>query len=114
MNSGGLERYRELLGTAEFEQLQKAVRRPLPLAIRVNTLKITVDDARRTWPQWYGWRVQPVPFCDAGWQVTGASIAQTLEHKMGFYYIQDAASMLPVEMMCFGPTWRARWVIAGS
>ena len=97
-----LKHYRDLLDTAEFEQLQQAVQRPLPSAIRINTLKISVDDARRNWPAWYGWQVRPVPFCGAGWQVMGESIAKTLEHKMGFYYIQDAASMLPAEMFDFG------------
>ncbi|MFL7795119.1 MAG: NOL1/NOP2/sun family putative RNA methylase [Anaerolineae bacterium] len=96
-----LERYRDLLDTAEFEQLLQAVLRPLPSAIRINILKIAVGDARRAWPAWYGWQVQPVSFCGAGWQVTGEAIAKTLEHKMGFYYVQDAASMLPVEMFDF-------------
>jgi 16S rRNA (cytosine1407-C5)-methyltransferase len=90
-----------LLSAAEFEQLLQAVQRPLPAAIRINTLKITVDEARCTWPAWYDWQVQPVPFCDTCWQVAGESIAQTLEHKMGFYYIQDAASMMPGEMFSF-------------
>jgi 16S rRNA (cytosine1407-C5)-methyltransferase len=101
MNSGSLDRYRDLLSAAGFEQLLQAVQRPLPSAIRINTLKIDADDALDTWPAWYGWQVQPVAFCEAGWQVTGESIAQTLEHKMGFYYIQDAASMLPAEMFGF-------------
>jgi 16S rRNA (cytosine1407-C5)-methyltransferase len=94
-------RYRDMLSTAEFERLLRAVQRPLPPAIRINTLKIAVDDACRTWPAQYGWQVQPIPFCEAGWQVTGDDVAKTLEHKMGFYYIQDAASMLPGEMFGF-------------
>ena len=101
MDGNPLERYRDFLDIVEFEQLLQAVQRPLPAAIRINTLKITVDKARRNWPAWYDWQVRPVPFCGAGWQVTGESIAQTLEHKMGFYYIQDAASMLPVEIFSF-------------
>jgi len=102
MDDNLLDRYRDLLSAAEFEQLLQAVQRPLPAAIRINTLKATVDEAHHAWPAWYGWQVQPVPFCDAGWQVTGESIAKTLEHKLGFYYIQDAASMLPGEMFSFG------------
>ena len=101
MNPDSLDEYRSFLSAAEFEQLLQAVQRPLPSAVRINTLKIAVDDARCTWPAWYGWQVRPVPFCGAGWQVTGESIAKTLEHKLGFYYIQDAASMLPVEMFSF-------------
>lgn len=101
MSHGSLDRFRSLLSPAEFEQLRQAVQRPLPHAIRINTLKIAIDDACRDWPQWYGWQMRPVVFCDAGWQVSGEPIAQTLEHKMGFLYIQDAASMLPVELFDF-------------
>lgn len=74
--------------------------RPLPPALRVNTLKIDLDTARRTWPAEYGWQVQPVPFCESGWQITGndESLSRTIEHRTGFYYLQDAASMLPAEM----------------
>jgi len=98
-----LERYRHLLSSSEFEQLTNAVERPLPPALRINTLKISLEEARRTWPAWYGWNVQPVPFCPTGWQITdgGEELSRTLEHRMGFYYIQDAASMLPAEMFRF-------------
>jgi 16S rRNA (cytosine1407-C5)-methyltransferase len=96
-----LVRYRDLLSAAEFERLLQAVQRPLPSSIRINTLKIAVEEARRTWPAWYGWQVEPIPYCETGWRVTGGDIAKTLEHKMGFYYIQDAASMLPAEMFGF-------------
>jgi 16S rRNA (cytosine1407-C5)-methyltransferase len=95
-----LEHYRQFLGAAEIARLVEALERPRLPAIRVNTLKIGVEEARRTWPEWYGWTVQPVPFCAAGWQVLAQDqpLGHTLEYDMGFYYIQDAASMLPVEM----------------
>jgi len=41
--------------------------------LRVNTLKIDLDTARATWPIEYGWQVQPVPFCEVGWQISGNS-----------------------------------------
>src|SRR3970040_1416854 len=92
-----LDRYRHLLSPSGLVQLEAALQRPLSPAIRVNTLKIGIEEARRTWPTWYGWNVQPVPFCPTGWQITdgGEALSRTLEHRMGFYYIQDAASMLP-------------------
>jgi len=98
-----LERYRGFLSAAEMARLVEAVQRPLSPALRVNTLKIDVDQARRLWPEWYGWQMRPVPFCAAGWQVVGQhpDLGLTLEHKMGFYYVQDAASMLPVELFHF-------------
>src|SRR5512143_1177075 len=95
-----LDRYRPLLTAEEFARLQDAVACPLPAALRVNTLKIDLDTARATWPIEYGWRVQPVPFCEAGWQISvhEESLSRTTEHRTGFYYLQDAASMLPAEM----------------
>jgi 16S rRNA (cytosine1407-C5)-methyltransferase len=81
-------------------RLVQALQRPLPPALRVNTLKISVDEARRRWPEQYGWEIQAIPFCDSGWQINKHQqpLGKTLEHKMGRYYIQDAASMLPVEL----------------
>jgi 16S rRNA (cytosine1407-C5)-methyltransferase len=99
MTRSTLERYRHLLSPDDFAQLEAATQRPLPPAIRVNTLKIDIETARRSWPEWHGWNVQPVPFCAAGWQIVegGDNLSRTIEHRLGFYYIQDAASMLPAE-----------------
>src|SRR5574341_86690 len=95
-----IERYRPLLPPDEFEQLAAALRQPPPPAIRVNTLKTGVEAARMAWPDWYGWEIEPVPFCEAGWQITAgaANLSRTLEYRMGLYAIQDAASMLPAEL----------------
>jgi len=95
-----LDRYRLLLTAEDFAQLQDTLACPLPSALRVNTLKIDLDTARATWPIEYGWQVQRVPFCEAGWQISGneESLSRTIEHRTGFYYLQDAASMLPAEM----------------
>jgi 16S rRNA (cytosine1407-C5)-methyltransferase len=92
--------YQHLLSVDQFDQLQQACARPLAPALRVNTLKIDLATARSTWPIEYGWHVQPVPFCEAGWRITGnaESLSRTIEHRTGFYYLQDAASMLPAEM----------------
>jgi 16S rRNA (cytosine1407-C5)-methyltransferase len=95
-----LDRYQPLLTPEEFTRLQGSIACPLPAALRVNTLKIDLETARSTWPIEYSWQVQPVPFCEAGWQITGnaESLSRTIEHRTGFYYLQDAASMLPAEM----------------
>jgi 16S rRNA (cytosine1407-C5)-methyltransferase len=95
-----LERYRPLLSPDDFARFEAAIHRPLPPALRINTLKIGVNEARAIWPEEYGWRIAPIPFCPTGWQITsgGDQLSRTLEHRMGFYYMQDAASMLPAEM----------------
>jgi 16S rRNA (cytosine1407-C5)-methyltransferase len=95
-----LDYYRRLLPPGELSRLEASLAGPRLPALRVNTLKIAVNEARATWPAWYGWEVRDVPFCPAGWQILRQeqSIGGTLEHEMGCYYVQDAASMLPVEL----------------
>jgi 16S rRNA (cytosine1407-C5)-methyltransferase len=95
-----LEHYDQFLDPGERARLREALEQPRLPAIRVNTLKIEIEQARQTWPERYGWTVQPVPFCAAGWQITGTDqpLGDTLEFQNGYYYIQDAASMLPAEM----------------
>lgn len=98
-----LERYRPLLSENDFAALLAELDRPLYPALRVNTLKADPAQAIETWASRYGWQVQPVPYCPTGYRVTEspAPISQTIEHRMGQYYIQDAASMLPVELFDF-------------
>ncbi|HVN56621.1 MAG TPA: hypothetical protein VMT46_20010 [Anaerolineaceae bacterium] len=97
----GAEAYRPLLGAEEFEQLLKALEEPLPAALRINALKISAADALATWPEWYGWEIRPVLFCPAGWQLLHDPERRpslTPEYKLGFFFLQDAASMLPAEL----------------
>ncbi len=102
-----LDRYQPLLAAEDFTRLQDAIQRPLPPALRVNTLKIDLETARRAWPNEYGWQMRPVPFCASGWQIGGQteSLSRTIEHRTGFYYLQDAASMLPAEMFDYAIEW---------
>jgi len=96
----GPEKYRPLLSGEEFARLEAALQKPLEPALRINPLKVDPQMALKDWQARYGWQVRSVPFCDTGWWVTHspAPISQTIEHRLGFYYIQDAASMLPVEL----------------
>jgi len=104
----GPEAYQNLLDPAAFGRLLQALQRPLAPAIRINTLKTSVERAAEHWPTWYHWEIDPVPFCPTGWRVRPApqpdgsypdlDLARTPEHKSGQYYIQEAASMLPAEM----------------
>lgn len=98
-----LERFLPLLGAGQLALLQAELARPLHPGLRANPLKCDPQPALDDWAQAYGWQVEPVPFCAEGRRVISAqtSIAQTIEHRLGFYYIQDAASMLPVELFDF-------------
>jgi len=98
--SDGPEQYRSLLPAEEYTRLEAALQKPLEPALRINPLKVDPLQALEDWKERYAWQVHRVPFCDTGWWVSNSPfpISQTIEHRLGFYYIQDAASMLPVEL----------------
>lgn len=98
-----LERFRPLLPAQAFASLLEELQQPLYPALRANPLKCDPQPALQDWARRYGWQTRPVPFCPDGRQVESAlmPISQTLEHRMGFYYIQDASSMLPAELFDF-------------
>ncbi|HZW03188.1 MAG TPA: hypothetical protein VFF68_04635, partial [Anaerolineaceae bacterium] len=100
LRSAALERYRPLLPPAEFAVLLEELERPLYPALRVNPLKANADNHIEAWAQRYDWETRPVPYCPSGYWVVRSPepISQTIEHRLGFYYIQDAASMLPAEL----------------
>ena len=99
----GPESFAHLLDPESYAMLLDSLQQPLSPAIRVNPLKVNVEQAVREWSQAYGWNVRQVPFCSAGYWVenTHAPVSQTWEHRLGQYYIQDAASMLPAELFDF-------------
>jgi 16S rRNA (cytosine1407-C5)-methyltransferase len=97
------ERYAKLLPADEMDALLAELERPLSSAVRANPLKVQPQQSLQRWQAAYGWQVKPVPFCPTGWWVTEAAapVSSTVEYRMGEYYIQDAASMLPVELFDF-------------
>ena len=102
-----IERYRRYLSPTEYEQLLLASATSAPSAIRVNLLKSTdPEQDLATWADRYGWRTSPVPFSAVSRQIisSGTPPGQTLEHRLGYYYIQDAASILPVSLFSPSPS----------
>jgi len=94
------EAYRDLLSDTEYQALIASLDQPLPPSFRVNPLKTTPDFIPNLIVK-YGWQLEPIPFCPTGYRVLNAApsaLSATLEHKLGLYYIQEAASMLPVEL----------------
>ncbi len=98
-----LAQFKPLLDEAEYAALLSEVDKPLPVAFRLNPLKMIADGAQGL-ARRYGWSLAPIPFCSEGFRVMDAAsvaVSATLEHKNGAYYIQEAASMLPVELFNF-------------
>lgn len=98
-----LERFLPLLLPEEAQALKNELEQPLYPSFRVNPLKVDQTDTVNKWTQHYQWQLKPVPFCNTGFWVTDSPspISKTIEHSLGHYYIQDAASMLPVELFDF-------------
>lgn len=92
--------WRDHLTAGQLAEIDRLADRPPAAAIRVNTLRLDPDSARQSWADRYGWRLDPVPYCPAGlvFEERPSALGRTLEHRMGFFYIQDMASMLPAEM----------------
>lgn len=103
--SSALQRYQSLLSTEGYNQLIGELEHPLPQGIRANPLKIDPDQAVRSWSERYGWEIRPIAYESTGWQILSAAnpVSQTVEHRLGFYYIQDAASMLPAALFDLDP-----------
>jgi 16S rRNA (cytosine1407-C5)-methyltransferase len=102
--AAALERFRLLLAPEDFQALLAELGKPLLPALRSNPLKAAPGD-QVLWAERYGWKLKPVPYCSSGWWVTenAGPLSQTLEHRMGHYYLQDAASMLPAELFDLDP-----------
>lgn len=97
--------YRSLLSAQEYEWLLRELDQPLLPAIRLNPLKSPPNFMHRLAHK-YAWQLEAIPFCPSGFRVrvgNGPDVSATLEHRLGLYYIQEAASMLPAELFTFTP-----------
>ncbi|MBG0770879.1 MAG: 16S rRNA (cytosine(1407)-C(5))-methyltransferase RsmF, partial [Anaerolineaceae bacterium] len=95
-----LERFTNILSDEDIEQILAIQEQPLPIGIRINPLKANPTEAIAALSARYGWQVSPIPFCENGWLIhkSEQSPGTAIEHKMGQYYLQDAASMVPVSL----------------
>ncbi len=87
-----LERYSKLTDIESFKEITiKELRR----SIRVNTLKISIDDLKERLKE--RWTLEQVPWCKEGFFISGErkDIGNLIEHSLGYFYIQEAASMIP-------------------
>ncbi len=91
-----LERYYEILGE-ELEEFIKANERDYPKAVRTNLLKISPEDLFERLSE-KGFRLRKVSFCNYAFEVLDQpfSIGSTPEFLLGYYYIQDPPTLLPV------------------
>ena len=84
-----VERYR---GLTDFGDFKEAINKPARKSIRVNTLKISVSELKNRVAG-----LTQVPWCKEGFYIERKEIAvgNLKEHFLGYFYVQEAASMIP-------------------
>jgi tRNA (cytosine49-C5)-methyltransferase len=87
-------RYRELLGNRyeEFINYSLSFSRR---SIRVNTLKISINEIKERLKE--NWTLTQIPWCKEGFWIKGErrDIGNLKEHLLGYFYVQESASMIP-------------------
>lgn len=98
---GLLKRWRAIFGS-ELEEFIEAIKSPLPESIRVNTIKIPVEEFLNIFSR-RGIELEPIPWCRWGFWIKEdleeEALGNLWEHFAGLFYIQEASSMIPPEVM---------------
>ena len=95
-----IERMKSLLGESDFKNYWKIVQTVPVKSLRVNTLKISPKDLKKKL-EGKGWKINQ-PFKNfpeimiVKSDVQPGELGRALEHLLGYYYLQEIASMLPV------------------
>ena len=95
------ERYRNILGN-KYEEFIECSLRFLRRSIRVNTLKVEIDELRKRISE--RWMLKKIPWCGEGFWIEHKKeerrdIGNMIEHSLGYFYVQEAASMIPPVVM---------------
>lgn len=86
-----IEQYAQL---TDIEKFTEASLQPMRKSVRVNTLKTTVKEIRSRFPN-----LKPVPWCNEGFFIEKHAVGNTMEHFLGYIYLQGAASMIPAVVL---------------
>ena len=83
----------------KLDDLIEYCHKPLRRAVRVNTLKISIEDFQIRAKE-HQWQLTPIPWCVEGFWIDTEddtySLGNSAEHQSGLCYIQEASSMMPV------------------
>jgi len=90
-----IEHYSKL---TDFETFKKYSLSFLRRSIRVNTLKISISELKKRLEK-NKWELKQIPWCKEGFWVKHKEgrrdIGNMIEHALGYFYVQEAASMIP-------------------
>ena len=89
------ERYSKL---TDFEEFKKYSLSFLRRSIRVNTIKIPINELKKRLEK--SWNLEQIPWCNEGFFIEHIKkerrdIGNLIEHSLGYFYTQEAASMIP-------------------
>ncbi|MBU1204807.1 MAG: RsmB/NOP family class I SAM-dependent RNA methyltransferase [Nanoarchaeota archaeon] len=95
------ERYRVLLGK-DYKKFIETSLSFMRKSIRVNTLKITIDELKKRLEK--EWKLTQIPWCKQGFFIEHKKglrrdIGNLIEHNLGYFYVQEAASMIPAVVL---------------
>src|SRR3989338_4928918 len=90
-----IERYSKLTDFEEFKRYSLSF---LRRSIRVNTIKISINDLKKRLEE--NWNLEQIPWCKEGFYIEHIKkerrdIGNLIEHSLGYFYTQEAASMIP-------------------
>jgi len=94
------ERMRKLLNEKDFQKFLDTIKIPPVNSIRCNTLKISPEKLK-TKLESKAWKIeQPFPefpeIMIIASKLQPGELGRSLEHLLGYYYVQEIASMLPI------------------
>lgn len=88
-----IERYKKL---TDWDAYCKECSKHIRKAIRVNTLKIEVNELKKRLEK-QNFKLTQIPWCKEGFWIEGerTDLGNLLEHALGYFYVQEASSMIP-------------------
>ncbi len=98
IKEGFEKRYRALLGKG-YDNFMEHSLSYITKGIRINTLKASIKEIRDRLKS--EWKLEPIHWINEGFWIKGerTDIGNTLEHALGYIYVQEAASMIPTVVL---------------
>jgi len=97
-----LQKYKQILPSKEFKKFITFSQKPLRKSIRVNTLKISIKNFQKI-AQKKNWQLTKIPWCNEGFWIERKNkdipLGKTPEHSLGLFFIQEASSMIPSQIL---------------
>jgi NOL1/NOP2/sun family putative RNA methylase len=87
------ERYKKIFGE-NFEKIFQQ-QEEFFWSVRTNTLKISVEQLEKKFKE-KNYQFEKIPWCKEGfWIKTEGNLSKSIEHILGYFFIQNASSMIP-------------------